>query len=80
MKSVSCFFRNFSEEQLDQAECLIKREHPDLWVNLIRPTPSQMNNSDFYHDFLQIVRGLTFLDGLSDVTALCYGLYNRVGR
>jgi len=73
------FTKSFTEEELDQAESLIKRERPDLWRNLIQPNARQMQNNTFFKDFFQLVRKFGFINALTDVTALCYGLYERAG-
>ena len=80
MSSNISFLRRFSDEELDQAESLIKRERPDLWRNLTCPSVSQKANYSFYKDFFHIVRNFDFVSALTDVPALCYGLYNRSGR
>ena len=80
MDAMNYFSKSFSEEELDMAECLIKRERPDLWTNLTRPSPSQMNNTNFYDEFRQLVSSLDFINELLDVTALGHSLYDRGGR
>lgn len=80
MKFTDSFLKEFSDDQLDQAESLIKREHPDLWFNMIKPTRSQMKNTSFYADFFEVVKNLSFIKEINDITALSYSLYQRSER
>jgi hypothetical protein len=77
MSCSATLLKTFSEQQLDEAECLIKRERPDLWRVLTHPMGTQCRSTGFYRDFLKVVSPLTCIDELPDVVSLSYALAGR---
>ncbi len=67
----------FTEEQLDEAEAVLKREEPELWLRLTKPTMRGGFDTGFAHRFLQATKRLSFMRDLNDATALSYELYGR---
>lgn len=69
--------KTFSDDQLDEAEALLKRERPDLWRRLTQPLLRGRADSGFSYEFLQFTKRLPFMLELNDSTSLSYRLYGR---